>query len=95
MSKAPSCTPVERRVLEFIEEYGPGLDFGGAGAIGADRKAVQRFLLSGHVAGADHRQVQGLTETGRALLARLRRRDKAKKRVAFRRDARNFEGGRR
>jgi hypothetical protein len=90
----PACTATERRVLEFIEEYGPGLDFGGSAAVGADRKAVQRFLQTGLVAGGSYRSVGGLTEKGRALLTRLRRREKAKAARAFRKDARAFEAPR-
>lgn len=83
----------KRRVLEFIAEFGGGVTFGGRGARGDLRNAARDLLVEGHLTGTSYQHVTGMSETGWKLLVRERRRDAAKKRVAFRRDREKFEGG--
>lgn len=80
-----------RRVLEFVAEFGGGLTFGGRDAQSNMRNAARDLLKEGHLTGSSYQHITGMTDSGRKLLAVARRRDAAKKRLAFKKDREQFE----
>lgn len=81
----------KRRVLEFVAEFGGGLTFGGRYTASNMRNAARDLLKEGHLTGSSYTYITGMTESGRKLLAAAKRRDAAKKRLAFKNDRAKFE----
>lgn len=62
-------TKAQRRVLDFASRFGGVIDFGGRGGSRSDLAAARECIENGWLAGSEREA--GITEAGRAALARL------------------------
>ena len=62
-------TKAQRRILDFVNRFGGVIDFGGRDGVRSDLAAARECIENGWLAGSERRA--GITEAGRAALARL------------------------